>query len=275
MTFSFYTNVQTQQKRQRTLVEKSSSSESEDESQEQVTTESDSPPSTSVGRGRGRGRGRGQGRGRGTRRGRRVFHARQLEEREEENLQQLHLECSQKATELIDQLSAEEAKELLNEMSSITPSVVLEVSDILTRRRNQEMGPPPQPSPDREVPGWCVCNNCMQMNTAIERVCCEMRPELCISLRPEMNLLILDPFTLHLQQRFRNDIFAREAHTPQDINKSLRHSAYRQYILWVHGRLHREDRRVVPSCCVKAIRRRFPDPNGQYKGFVPAFGVGW
>lgn len=91
----------------------------------------------------------------------------------------------------------------------------------------------------------------------------------------EMNLLILDPFPLHLQQRFRNDIFAREAHTPQDINKSLRHSAYRQYILWVHGRLHREDRRVVPSCCVKAIRRRFPDPTGQYKGFVPAFGVGW
>lgn len=156
----------------------------------QVTTESDSLPSTSVGRGRGR----GQGRGRGTRRGRRVFHARQLEEREEENLQQLHFECSQKANvskftcnkicfsllsflnsfifvlilnlsvfislwqELIDQLSAEEAKELLNEMSSITPSVVLEVSDILTRRRNQEMGPPPQPSPDREVPGWCVCN---------------------------------------------------------------------------------------------------------------------
>lgn len=63
----------------------------------QVTTESDSAPSTSVGRGRGRGRGRGQGRGRGTRRSRRVFHARQLEEREEENLQQLHLECSQKA----------------------------------------------------------------------------------------------------------------------------------------------------------------------------------
>lgn len=102
------------------------------------------------------------------------------------------------STELIDQLSGEEAKELLNEMSSITPSVVLEVSDILTRRRNQEMGPPPQPSPDSDVPDRCVCNSCMQMNTAIERVRYEMRPELCISLRPEMNMLILDPFTLHL-----------------------------------------------------------------------------
>lgn len=136
-----------------------------------------------------------------------MFHARQLEEREEENLQQLHLECSQRATELIDQLSGEEAKELLNEMNSIIPSVVLEVSDILTCRRNQEMGPPPQPSPDREVPGRCVCN--------------------------------------------------------------------KKYILWVHGRLHREDRRVVPSCCLKAKRRWFPDPTGQHKGFVPAFGVGW
>lgn len=31
---------------------------------------------------------------------------------------------------------------------------------------------------------YSLSNNCMQMNTAIERVCCEMRPELCISLRP-------------------------------------------------------------------------------------------
>lgn len=32
--------------------------------------------------------------------------------------------------------------------------------------------------------------------------------------------------------------------------------------------------RVVSSRCVKALRRQFPDPTGQYKGFVPAFGVG-
>lgn len=117
-----------------------------------MTRESDPPLSTSVEIGRGRGRGRGQS----TRRGSRVFHARQLEEREEENFQQLYSECSQKTNELIDQLSSEEANELLNEMNSITPSVVFEVIDILPRRKNQEMGPPPQPSPDKEIPGWCV-----------------------------------------------------------------------------------------------------------------------
>ena len=90
-----------------------------------------------------------------------------------------------------------------------------------------------------------------------------------------MNLVVLHPFTLHLQQRFRNDIFARDAQAPQDINKSFRHAAYRQFILWVYGRLHREDRRVVPSCCVKAIRQKYPDPSGHYKGFVPALGAGW
>lgn len=90
-----------------------------------------------------------------------------------------------------------------------------------------------------------------------------------------MNLVILDPFTLHLQQRFRNDIFARDARTQEDVNKSSRHAAYRQFILWIYGRLHRKDRRVVPSCCVKVIRDRYPDPEGNYKGFIPAHGAGW
>lgn len=36
-----------------------------------------------------------------------------------------------------------------------------------------------------------------------------------------MNLVILDPFTLH--QMFRNDILARDARTHEDEKKTLRH----------------------------------------------------
>lgn len=86
--------------------------------------------------------------------------------------------------ELIDQLSGNEAKNLLKELSTIMPQVILEVSDLLTRRRNREYGPPPPPPPEKGVPSWCVCTHCTQMNSAAERVCCEMRPELCLSQRP-------------------------------------------------------------------------------------------
>lgn len=46
-----------------------------------------------------------------------------------------------------------------------------------------------------------------------------------------MDLIILDTYTLHLQQRFRNDIFARDARTQEVVNKSSRHAAYIQFII--------------------------------------------
>lgn len=82
-----------------------------------------------------------------------------------------------------------------------------------------------------------------------------------------MGLVVTDPLTLHIQQVFRNDVFVQEASSLEDTNKSMRHAAYRQYILWLYGRLERDDRRTGPACCVKIIREKFPSPSGQYTGF--------
>ena len=83
--------------------------------------------------------------------------------------------------ELIDEMTGEDANELLKGLNNFIPLVIHEVSDIVSRQRNQDDGPPP---PDATVPSWCVCTYCTQMPKAIERVCCEMRPELCVSRRP-------------------------------------------------------------------------------------------
>ena len=91
----------------------------------------------------------------------------------------------------------------------------------------------------------------------------------------EMGLVITDPLTLHIQQTYRNDVFAHQAVDVEDTNRSFRHAAYRQYVLWIHGRLQRDDRRTVPACCVKVVRAKFPSLTGNYTGFIPGRGVGW
>ena len=42
-------------------------------------------------------------------------------------------------------------------------------------------------------------------------------------------------------------------------NKSLRHVGYRNYTLWVHNRLGRGIRKVMPSCAIWAIRNAHPE----------------
>lgn len=60
------------------------------------------------------------------------------------------------------------------------------------------------------------------------------------------------------------DIFAQD---PGHDSAALRHAAYRQFVLWRHGRLGTNIRRVIPSCVVSRIRDRFPNANGVYTGF--------
>ena len=49
--------------------------------------------------------------------------------------------------------------------------------------------------------------------------------------------------------------------------RTFRLAAYRQFTWWTHNRLGHRVRRVIPSCVVMAIRRKFPDVEGHYVGF--------
>lgn len=134
---------------------------------------------------------------------------------------------------------------------------------------NPELGdhePDPGP-PIEEIPDWCKCQNCRPMPTAEENKCCTRTVRLCITTNPLFTQLVLDANVLDLAMRYREDVLVLD-HPRNNLN--FRHAAYRQHVLWQHGRLGQGNRRVIPSCCVLAIRLRYPSPNGIYTGFRPA-----
>ena len=48
----------------------------------------------------------------------------------------------------------------------------------------------------------------------------------------------------------------------------MRWAAYRQFIWWIHGRMGRRNRRVIPACVVHSIRKQFPKEAGDaYAGY--------
>ncbi|XP_060084834.1 P2X purinoceptor 7-like [Ylistrum balloti] len=105
------------------------------------------------------------------------------------------------------------------------------------------------------------------MPTEAERVCCGKSRERCVSILPDFNVLVLDEAVLALARLYRNDVLVLNEEV--DLMKANRHQGYRQFILWQHGWLGTGNRRVIPGCCVWRIRDGYPDPFGQYKGFVP------
>ena len=137
----------------------------------------------------------------------------------------------------------------------------------ISRRRYEGEFPGPGDVPDIQIPDWCSCGLCRPMPTQVENKCCCNKKMACITTTPLFHQLVLDGNVLDLAMRYREDVLALDH--PRN-NENFRHAAYRQYVLWQHGRLGQGNRRVVPSCCVLAIRARYPSPNNMYTGFLPA-----
>lgn len=61
-----------------------------------------------------------------------------------------------------------------------------------------------------------------------------------VSLLQDFDILILNEAVLALARLYRQDILAQPE--DGDRNKANRHTAYRQFVLWHHGRLGAGDR---------------------------------
>ena len=126
----------------------------------------------------------------------------------------------------------------------------------------------PQPGqPGNETPNWCNCGLCRVMPTQEENKCCCAAKMPCITMQPLFAQLVLDGNVLDIALRLWEDVLVHENNRN---NENFWHAAYRQFVLWQHGRLGKGNRRVIPSCCVLAIRSRYPSPNGLYVGYRPS-----
>ncbi len=125
----------------------------------------------------------------------------------------------------------------------------------------------PSQDPDNDSPEWCKCDHCTVMPTQEENKCCTATRRPCISRTNLFRQLELDGNVLEIAMRYREDVLVLNN---VRNNQNFQHAAYWQYVLWQHGQLGRGNRRVVPSCCVLAIRNRYPSPNGIYTGYRPA-----
>ena len=115
---------------------------------------------------------------------------------------------------------------------------------------------------------WCKCGRCREQPTPEEQVCCRRSRGPCITVTAAdaLSLVCLNRVVLNVAVKDRNDLFGRNDNP--ESNQTLRHTAYRQFVLWRHGRLGAGNRIVIPSCVVWSIRGRFPSEDGQYTGFL-------
>ena len=120
--------------------------------------------------------------------------------------------------------------------------------------------PPPQPQ-SNDLP-WCKCGKCQPMPLPVENVCCRQRP--CITTSEAFESIVLDSHVLSVAIVSRSDTFADD---PDYTSASYRKAACRQWVMWQHGYLGRSNRKVIPSCVVWEVHRRYPAPDGNYLGF--------
>ena len=119
-------------------------------------------------------------------------------------------------------------------------------------------------SGEEDLPEWCVCRNCVQMENPQEQKCCTLRN--CITSYELFQNLCLDRNVLEVAIKARCDMRADDL---DFSTNSFRKAAYRQYILWRYGRLGKGNRRVCPSYVVRMIRVAYRSADGNYMGFRP------
>ncbi len=81
----------------------------------------------------------------------------------------------------INDLTETEAKGFLLLVAERQPYLVCDIMGVTSGRRDE---PPRDPARAESTPDWCVCTRCRDMGQDVEKLCCNMQPENCLSVRP-------------------------------------------------------------------------------------------
>ncbi|NWH72886.1 P2RX7 protein, partial [Piaya cayana] len=111
---------------------------------------------------------------------------------------------------------------------------------------------------------WCFCGKCQRTSRYHEQLCCRTKEGECITTTHSFQQLVLCSDTLKKALLYKYPFLRL---TGDNINKELRHFAYKQYIQWSFGSFDLEDRAVLPNCCRSRIRATYPKANHNYNGF--------
>lgn len=123
---------------------------------------------------------------------------------------------------------------------------------------------------------WCCCLMCSHDTSIVEKVCCkspkilsdeQFGNESCITGTATFHSICLDKDVLEVALEGWNDL---QGDSRTYDNKNYRFIAYRQFILWCHGRVGRKNRIPLPNCVLRKIREVFPDPDNIYVPFSVA-----
>ncbi|KAL3876084.1 hypothetical protein ACJMK2_003691 [Sinanodonta woodiana] len=123
-----------------------------------------------------------------------------------------------------------------------------------------------------EVNLWCSCQHCMTMQTRSESKCCKdmnivdgKMEEAGISCITEHDGFQANCLNEHVLETSYYEYLEEHEPNDQSIHELYRYIAYRRFVRWIFQRLGQKQRKILPSCVVKAIREKFPSQ--QYCGF--------
>ncbi|XP_052820406.1 P2X purinoceptor 7-like [Mya arenaria] len=165
----------------------------------------------------------------------------------------------------VSKLTKPQMQAAITRAFEMEPGLMLLVLAAPAPEGNPPRGAGLQPKEGNIIPSWCVCRNCRDMPTQRKSL---FGREACLSHSADFDLLVMNEGNLAPARLMRQDILV--FNEEEDLRRSNRHQAYRQFILWTHGYLGAGNGRVIPSFCVWRIRETLLDQYGQYTGFVPS-----
>ena len=89
----------------------------------------------------------------------------------------------------------------------------------------------------------------------------------CITFHEDFQKL-LDPLVLEVNLKIIWSCGVYETENQEPSNNNLRYSAYRSLNAWLYNK-KMGGRTCLPSCLVNSVKEKYPDPDGNYTGFIP------